>query len=125
LAVREICRLAAYTLQYNIVAFVSDKYEEWKDILRKVIRQTNTKECVLYVEADETSELILSEINSFMKIGCFSSTFNVEEIDVILSDLRPNTPPAQLLDYWNDQMTICRKNLRIVVLIDPASTHYR
>jgi hypothetical protein len=66
LAVREICRLAAYTLQYNIVAFVSDKYEEWKDILRKVIRQTNTKECVLYVEADETSELILSEINSFM-----------------------------------------------------------
>lgn len=32
--------------------------------------------------------------------------------------------PSQLLDLWSEHLSLCRKNLHIVVTLNPKHTHY-
>lgn len=123
---KEMCSLTASVLSYKLLTINSALSDEWKEVAKQCIRLTSSGEnCILYVPADSTSEIILSEINSFMKIGCFTTTFNSEDIDNFMNEIEPNLVAGQLFDRWNDQMAMCRKHLRIVVVVDPNNAGYR
>lgn len=112
-------------MHYNFHNLKTKKYEDWKEILKSVIKESHQKETVLLVQAESTSELILSEINSFMKIGSFQTNFTIDEIEMMLIDVRVTFSQIQVYDVWDEVMAAARRNLRIVVVINPANPDYK
>lgn len=59
-----------------------------------------------------------------MKIGCFQTNFTIDEMEMVLIDAKLTYSPAQVYDVWDEFMVLARRNLRIVVSVNPSSPLY-
>lgn len=132
---QSLTRLAAFTRGYNVQSIeITKNYKDaaWKEDLKKLLKTAgskNTEVVFLFSDTQIVRESFLEDINNILNTGEVPNLWAVEDMEEIITDIRPLAKEAGLYDSRDVLLKhfvyLVRSNLHIVLAFSPVGEKLR